>query len=100
MEMFDAAELILWWCYFRRLRLIDVSFTKIAIQFEWALIAFMRFYYTLFTIEFRFLLLDFLYIRLIKPHHMAFNLNAIRDTKYKVVVLNILQTITRMAWNW
>ena len=92
--------LILWWWYFGRLRLIDVSFTKIAIQFEWALIAFMRFYYTLFTIEFRFLLLDFLYIRLIKPHHMAFNLNAIRDTKYKVVVLNILQTITRMAWNW
>ena len=41
---------------------IDVSFTKIAIQLEWALIAFMRFYYTLFTIEFHFLLLDFLYI--------------------------------------
>ena len=32
-----------WW-YFGRLRLIDVIFTsKIAIQFEWALIAFMPF---------------------------------------------------------
>ena len=36
--------------------------TKIEIQFEWALIAFMRFYYTLFTIEFHFLLFHFLYI--------------------------------------